>query len=49
MYAPVKHFAARSFWLFYHQLPKEVQSLADKNFALLKADERHASLHFKKV
>ena len=45
----MKHFAAPSFWLHYHQFPKEVQSLADKNFALLKADTRHASLHFKKA
>jgi hypothetical protein len=30
-------------------LPKQVQQLADQNFALLKTDARHPSLHFKKA
>jgi len=30
-------------------LPKDVQSLADKGYALLKANPGHPSLHFKKV
>lgn len=29
--------------------PKAVRNLADKNFALLRADPMHPSLHFKKV
>ena len=28
---------------------KKVQQLADKNFALLQADPKHPSLHFKKI
>ena len=30
-------------------MPKSVQQLADKNFALLKRDTQHPSLHFKKI
>jgi hypothetical protein len=45
----VKHRASKNFWRFYHQLPSDVQTLADKNFALLKQDSGHPSLHFKKV
>jgi hypothetical protein len=37
------------FWQHYRQLPPEVQTLADKNYELLKADPHHPSLHFKKV
>jgi hypothetical protein len=45
----MRHFASRSFWEAYHRLPEQVRALADKNFALLKNDPRHPSLHFKKV
>ncbi len=45
----MKHFALPRFWRHYHQLPKDIQRLADKNFKLLKADPRYPSLHFKKV
>ncbi|MDB5291796.1 MAG: hypothetical protein JWL69_3037 [Phycisphaerales bacterium] len=45
----MKHRASRRFWDCYRALPTEVQRLADANYALLKSDERHASLHFKKV
>jgi hypothetical protein len=45
----VNHRASPRFWNFYEQLPKHIQELADKNFALLKQDPRHPSLHFKKV
>ncbi len=37
------------FWRHYNRLPEEVRDLADKNYASLKSDPRHASLHFKKV
>ena len=47
--AAVNHFALPRFWRHYRQLPKPVQELADKNYALLQADPRHPSLHFKKV
>jgi hypothetical protein len=45
----LNHFTASDFWKSYHQLPKAVQKLADKNYALLKENPRHPSLHFKKV
>jgi len=45
----MNHLAVPDFWHCYQQLPKDVQVLADKNFALLKADSQHPSLHFKKV
>ena len=40
--------ALTSFWKCYEQLPKYVQKLADKNFALFKKDPRHPSLDFRK-
>jgi hypothetical protein len=45
----VKHRTTPQFWELYNKLPKQVQQLADKNFALLKADSHHPSLRFKKV
>jgi hypothetical protein len=45
----VIHYAAPEFWVRYRALPAEIRLLADKTFALLKADPRHPSLHFKKV
>jgi hypothetical protein len=45
----LKHFASAKFWALYESLPAEVRATADKNYALLKADARHPSLHFKKV
>jgi hypothetical protein len=45
----MRHFASRAFWEAYGKLPERVRVLADKNYALLKADPRHPSLHFKKI
>ncbi|MFN7564095.1 MAG: hypothetical protein ACK5TH_20165 [Prosthecobacter sp.] len=45
----MKHRASAKFWQYYNQLPAKIRSLADENFALLKANPRHPSLHFKKV
>lgn len=45
----MKHFASPEFWFHYRQLPENIRKLADKNFELLKSDERHASLRLKKV
>lgn len=45
----MRHLASVSFWALYDRLPAEVRALADKNFALLKANPRHPSLQFKKV
>ena len=43
------HRATSRFWEGFENLPASVQSLARKNFELLKADPQHPSLHFKKV
>jgi len=45
----LKHHASSRFWARYESLPDEVRSLADKNYALLKNDPRHPSLHFKRI
>lgn len=45
----MKHLASRRFWALYEALPAAVRATADKNFALLKADSRHPSLHFKRI
>ena len=45
----MKHKAHADFWFHYRQLRPEVRALADKNFALLKANPRHGSLQFKKI
>jgi hypothetical protein len=45
----VKHFANPDFWRAYGTLPDDVRIMADKNYALLKSDPYHPSLHFKKV
>ena len=45
----MKHLASPEFWVAYERLPSAIQKLADKNFALLKTDPRHPSLHFKQV
>ena len=45
----MNHHASPDFWACYRALPAFIQELADRAFALLKADPRHPSLHFKKV
>ena len=45
----MNHFTTPQFWALYNALPPEVRALADKSFALLKADPGHSSLHFKKI
>jgi len=45
----VNHLASRAFWEAYEDLPGHIRALADANFALLKADPHHPSLHFKRV
>ena len=45
----MRHLASARFWALYGSLPAQVQATADKNYALLKSDPRHPSLHFKKV
>jgi hypothetical protein len=43
------HRTTKRFWSCFHALPVRIQDLARKNFALLKENSRHPSLHFKKV
>lgn len=45
----MNHFATPEFWYCYRHLPVEVRELADKNFALLRENAQHPSLHFKKI
>jgi hypothetical protein len=45
----VKHRASLRFWKCYKALPKEVQELANRCYAQLKADPAHPSLHYKKI
>ena len=45
----MEHFATPTFWHLYRQLPADVRTLADKNFALLKQNPSHPSLHLKKA
>jgi hypothetical protein len=43
------HRTTPQFWVRFDKLPVAVQTLARKNFALLKQDPSHPSLRFKKV
>lgn len=45
----MNHRTNPAFWSHYDRLEPEVRRLADKNFALLKADPQHPSLRFKRV
>jgi hypothetical protein len=45
----MEHRATENFWRAYDALPSGVRGRADKQFALLKANSQHPSLHFKKV
>ncbi len=45
----MRHLASPAFWSAYDALPAQIRELADKNFALLKQDQTHPSLHFKKI
>ena len=42
------HQASERFWRCFDNLPENIQQLAKRNFELLKNDNRHPSLHFKK-
>lgn len=43
------HHASPRFWDCYHLLPTAIRQLADANFALLKQNPKHPSLHFKQI
>jgi hypothetical protein len=45
----MQHRATDAFWQAYQALPPEIRNRADKQFALLKSNPQHPSLHFKKV
>ena len=45
----MKHLESAKFWALYEALPAEVRTTADKNYALLKDNPQHPSLHLKKV
>ena len=45
----MNHYASPRFWALYHVLPEHIRALADKNYALLKANPRHPSLQLKKI
>ncbi len=45
----MNHLTLPRFWQAYHQLPKDIQIIADKSYKLLKNNPSHSSLHFKKV
>ncbi len=45
----MNHHSTTDFWDCYARLPEAVQRVADRHYALLRADPRHPSLHFKKV
>ena len=45
----MRHSASPKFWALYEALPKQTRDLADKNYQLLNSDQRHPSLHFKKL
>ncbi|MBK1724271.1 ParE family toxin-like protein [Thiocystis violacea] len=43
------HRTTNRFWNCFHALAARIQDLARKNYALLKENPHHPSLHFKKV
>jgi hypothetical protein len=43
------HRTSPRFWTHFARLPEAAQSVARKNFELLKDNSSHPSLHFKKV
>ena len=45
----MNHHTTADFWDCYGRLPEAVQRVADGNYALLRDDPRHPSLHFKRV
>lgn len=46
---PLVHNTTEGYWKLYSDLPSEVKAQADKQFAILRSNSRHPSLHFKQV
>lgn len=45
----MSHFTTPDFWELYNALPEGIRELANRNFALLKENSTHPSLHFRQV
>ncbi len=45
----MNHHTVEPFWELFNKLTIEIQSIAKKNFDILKSNPLHPSLHFKKV
>ena len=45
----MNHHTTADFWDCYARLPKAAQSVADRHYALLRADSRHPSLRLKRI
>jgi len=45
----MEHRATDAFWRAYDELPAEIRERADRRFSLLKQNQRHPSLQFKKI
>ncbi len=45
----MKHFASSRFWKGFDALPAATQELARRNYALLRENPAHPSLHFKPI
>ena len=45
----MRHRATAGFWKEYRALPQEIRNRADERFSLLKANQQHHSLQFKKL
>jgi len=45
----MQHRATTNFWREYHALPPDIRNRADKQYSLLKANQQHPSLQFKKL
>jgi hypothetical protein len=45
----LEYYTSTDFWQCLDDLPKPVQALAHKNFALLKENPRHPSLRLKRI
>jgi hypothetical protein len=45
----MNHRTTPDFWQLYNVLPREIQELADKNYALLRADPSHPSPCFREI
>jgi mRNA-degrading endonuclease RelE of RelBE toxin-antitoxin system len=45
----MQHHATADFWKEYRALPQKIRTRADQKFSLLKANQQHPSLQFKKL